>query len=105
LRPTQAENPQIAMSTLEQLGELLLDERVEGAREPPVGARVVAEEEEVGAPRVEPVGMLGAVLLDEPAERVQVPGSLRAEGRFGRLGLGLDGRRRSGTRRRRRRDL
>src|SRR5205807_4212740 len=77
----------------EQLAELVLDERVERARQAAVGAGVVLEEEQVRPPELDAIGERCAALLDEAAKLSEVPGAGRRNGwRLGsrlRLGLGL----------------
>src|SRR5205807_5445267 len=77
----------------EQLAELVLDERVERARQAAVGAGVVLEEEQVRPPELDAIGERCAALLDEAAKLSEVPGAGGRNGwRLGsrlRLGLGL----------------
>src|SRR2546426_12267343 len=57
----------------DELGKRVLDEPVEGAREPAIGVRVLAEEEDVAAPFLDAVRIVGRALLDQPLERGEGP--------------------------------
>jgi hypothetical protein len=70
--------------------ERLLDEPVEPGRQPPVGAGVLAQEEEIRGPLVVTVGKLVAPLGDETLEPAEPPAPFRIGFRLRlRPGVGL----------------
>ena len=70
--------------------ERLLDEPVEPGWQPPVGAGVLAQEEEIRGPLVVPVGELAAPFGDETLEPAEPPAAFRSGLALGlRLPLGL----------------